>query len=169
MKYDTPGCAMQLDARLSRMLHILIHMDHAKTPMTSELAGQILDTNPVVVRRMMAGLRDAGHVASVKGHGGGWTLQHGLEHITMLDVYRAVGAPRVLSIGASNPAPTCLVEQAVNARMALALEEAEALFIRRLGQVTLAEIAGDFDARLVGHGLTQDDAAAALRAHPLPG
>lgn len=154
---------MQLDARLSRMLHILIHMAQTTTPMTSELAGQILDTNPVVVRRMMAGLRNAGHVASVKGHGGGWTLLHGLERITMLDVYRAVGEPRVLSIGASSLAPACLVEQAVNARMAAALEEAEALFISRLGQVTLADIAADFDTSLASHGLTQADAAAAIR------
>ena len=153
---------MQLDARLSRMLHILIHMDHAQAPMTSELAGKILDTNPVVVRRMMAGLREAGHVASVKGHGGGWTLQHGLDRITMLDVYRAVGELRVLSIGPSNPAPACLVEQAVNARMAQALQDAHDLFISRLGAVTLADIAGDFDARLAAYGLTQEDAAAAL-------
>jgi DNA-binding IscR family transcriptional regulator len=162
MKTRMKETAMQLDARLSRMLHILIHMDHAKTPMTSELAGQILDTNPVVVRRMMAGLREAGHVTSVKGHGGGWTLKHGLDRITMFDVYRAVGEPRVLSIGASNPAPTCLVEQAVNDRMARALEEAEALFFRRLGEVTLADIAGDFDKRLADHGLTQDDAPVTL-------
>jgi DNA-binding IscR family transcriptional regulator len=157
---------MQLDARLSRMLHILIHMDRARAPVTSELAGRILDTNPVVVRRMMAGLRDAGHVASVKGHGGGWTLQHGLDRITMLDVYRAVGEPRVLSIGLANPAPTCLVEQAVNARMAQALQEAHDLFISRLGTVTLAQIAGDFDLRLAAQGMTQADAAARLEGKP---
>jgi DNA-binding IscR family transcriptional regulator len=159
---------MQLDARLSRMLHILIHMDQAKAPVTSELAGKILDTNPVVVRRMMAGLRDAGHVASVKGHGGGWTLQHGLDRITMLDVYRAVGEPRVLSIGLANPAPACLVEQAVNARMAQALQEAHDLFISRLGLVTLAQIASDFDLRLAEQGLTQADAAARLEGKPGP-
>ena len=123
---------------------------------------RILDTNPVVVRRMMAGLREAGHVASVKGHGGGWTLRHGLEHITMLDVYRAVGAPRLVSAGLADPAPACLVEQAVNARMARALEEAQAVFVSRLGEVTLADIAADFDAGLRAHGLTQQDAAAML-------
>lgn len=144
---------MQTDARLARMLHILIHMAGRKEPMTSELAGRILDTNPVVVRRMMAGLRDAGHVVSVKGHGGGWTLNHGLEHITMLDVYRAVGEPRALSIGLAGVASACLVEQAVHARMAGALEEAQALFASRLGQVTLADIAADFDAGLAAHGL----------------
>lgn len=144
---------MQTDARLARMLHILIHMAGVKGPMTSELAGRILDTNPVVVRRMMAGLRDAGHVVSVKGHGGGWTLSHGLERITMLDVYHATGDPRIVSIGLADPAPACLIEQAVNARMAGALAEAQALFVSRLGQVTLADIAADFDASLAAHGL----------------
>ena len=122
---------MQLDARLSRMLHILIHMDRLDGPMTSELAAQMLRTNPVVVRRTMAGLRDAGYVRSEKGHGGGWTLAR----------------PRIFSIGPADPNPQCLVEQAVNASMAAAMQEAEAMLIARLGQVTLAQIAADFDQR----------------------
>jgi DNA-binding IscR family transcriptional regulator len=31
-------------------------------------------TNPVVIRRTFAGLREAGIVAATKGHGGGWRL-----------------------------------------------------------------------------------------------
>ena len=130
-------------------------------PITSELAGNILGTNPVVARRTMAGLRDAGHLRSVKGHGGGWTLNHGLDRITMLDVYRALGEPRIFSIGPANPDPACLVEQAVNARMSLALREAEELLVSRLGQVTLADIASDFDARMSAGGWSHDDVAAA--------
>lgn len=94
---------MQLDARLSRMLHILIHMDRLDGPMTSELAAQMLRTNPVVVRRTMAGLRDAGYVRSEKGHGGGWTLARPLDAIRILDIYRAVGEPRIFSIGPATP------------------------------------------------------------------
>ncbi|AYO78656.1 Rrf2 family transcriptional regulator [Sphingobium yanoikuyae] len=138
---------MQLDARLSRMLHILIHMDRLDGPMTSELAAQMLRTNPVVVRRTMAGLRDAGYVRSEKGHGGGWTLARPLDAIRILDIYRAVGEPRIFSIGPADPNPQCLVEQAVNASMAAAMREAEAMLIARLGQVTLAQIAADFDQR----------------------
>lgn len=141
---------MQLDGRLSRMLHILIHMDRAAGPMTSEVAADMLHTNPVVVRRTMAGLRDAGFVSAVRGHGGGWTLTRPLEAITMLDVYRAVGAPRIFAIGLADPAPQCLVEQAVNASMTAALQDAEAMLIARLGGVTLAQIARDFDERFAG-------------------
>jgi DNA-binding IscR family transcriptional regulator len=62
---------MPSDNRLSRMLHVLIHMDHIGEPVTSETIGRMLATNPVVVRRTMAGLRTAGYLTSVKGHGGG--------------------------------------------------------------------------------------------------
>ena len=146
---------MQLDGRLSRMLHILIHMDRAKGPITSEAAAEMLHTNAVVVRRTMAGLRDAGHVRSVKGHGGGWTLSSSLDRITMLDIYKAVGEPRIFAIGLADPAPECLVEQAVNASLTTALSDAEAMLIARLGQVTLAQIASDFDARSISLGMTQ--------------
>ncbi|QTG90363.1 Rrf2 family transcriptional regulator, partial [Vibrio furnissii] len=63
---------MRLDSRLSRVLHILLHL--VKQPMTSEQFATMLGTNAVVIRRTMAGLRDAGYVTSTKGQGGGWTL-----------------------------------------------------------------------------------------------
>ncbi|MFZ2103110.1 MAG: Rrf2 family transcriptional regulator, partial [Oricola sp.] len=65
---------MRRDNRLSRMLHMLIHMSEHEEPMTSETVAAMLSTNPVVARRTMAGLRDAGLLTSKKGHGGGWAL-----------------------------------------------------------------------------------------------
>lgn len=138
---------MQRDGRLSRMLHVLIHMDRMEGPVTSEVVAKMLGTNAVVVRRTMAGLRDAGYVRSEKGHGGGWTLERPLAAITMLDIHRAVGEPGIFAIGPATDTPECLVEQAVNASMADAFRTAEALLIETLGRVTLADIAADFDAR----------------------
>ena len=138
----------ELDARLSRMLHLLIHMGSMSGPLTSDAAATMLGTNPVVVRRTMAGLRDAGYVRSVKGHGGGWSLTGGLETMTMLDVHRALGESRIFALGPTDPSPSCLVEQAVNGSLVEALRDAEALLLRRLGEVTLAEIAADFDRRM---------------------
>ena len=137
-----------MDARLSRMLHLLIHMGRMNGPLTSEAAATMLGTNPVVVRRTMAGLRDAGYVRSVKGHGGGWSLTRGLDGITMLDVHRALGENRIFALGLANPRPTCLVEQAVNGSLESALHEAELLLLRRLADVSLADIAADFDERM---------------------
>jgi DNA-binding IscR family transcriptional regulator len=96
----------------------------------------------------MGGLRDAGLVRSEKGHAGGWTLLRPLDEVTMLDVYKAVGEPRIFAIGLADSAPQCLVEQAVNASMTEALEQAERLLISQLADVTLAQIASDFDQRM---------------------
>lgn len=136
-----------MDARLSRMLHLLIHMGRMQGPLTSETAATMLRTNPVVIRRTMAGLRDAGYVRSVKGHGGGWSLTSKLDQITMLDVHRALGENRIFALGPADSKSDCLVEQAVNGSLENALQEAEALLLKRLADVTLADIATDFDKR----------------------
>lgn len=136
---------MPRDNRLSRLLHVLIHMDRHVKRATSETIAGMIGTNPVVVRRMMAGLRVAGIVTSAKGHGGGWELTLPLQRITLLDVYRAAGDPALFNIGPNAEKADCLVERAVDARLAEALGEAETLLLSRFAQITLADIASDFE------------------------
>lgn len=136
---------MRNDSRLSRMLHVLLHMARRDGPMTSEAIARMLGTNPVVVRRTMAGLRDAGYVRSEKGHGGGWAIAADLEKVSLLDIHRAVGGPRIFAIGNEHPNPDCAVEKVVNEALGDALRDAEALLVERLGAVNLAELARDFD------------------------
>lgn len=143
---------MRQDSRLSRMLHVLIHMDRHDGALTSEAIAEMLNTNPVVIRRTMAGLREAGHVRSEKGHGGGWRLARPLDAITLLDIHRALGEPGIFAIGPTTDEPSCLVEQAVNAALDGALREAEAVLVCHLGQVTLADLAADFDRRMKALG-----------------
>ncbi|MDC0610809.1 Rrf2 family transcriptional regulator [Vibrio sp.] len=135
---------MRLDSRLSRVLHILLHMVRSETPLTSEYVANMLGTNPVVIRRTMAGLRDNGYVQSEKGHGGGWRLACDLRKVTLLDIYRAVGEPKIFSIGFDNDKPNCIVEKAVNTSLKDVLQEAEELFIRRLAEITLADLSEEF-------------------------
>ena len=136
---------MPTDNRLSRMLHVLIHMDRHGGPLTSETISGMLSTNPVVVRRTMAGLKAAGYVASEKGHGGGWTLARPLEGITLLDIHEALGNPKIFAIGLSDDDPACLVERAVNAAMTETLREAERMLRARLAEITVGSLARDFD------------------------
>lgn len=129
------------------MLHVLLHMARHDGPVTSEVIARMLGTNAVVVRRTMAGLRDAGYVTSEKGHGGGWLIAADLETLSLLDVHRAVGGPRIFAIGNEHPNPECAVEKVVNEALEDALHEAEALLVARLGAISLAELARGFDER----------------------
>ena len=153
---------MRYDSRLSGVLHVLLHMAELDRPVTSETLAKTMGTNPVVIRRVMGGLRQQGYVRSDKGHGGGWRLACDLSQVTLRDIYTALGCPSLLAIGHRNGAPQCLVEQAVNAALDGAFRDAEALLLARLGDVTLAALSADFHDRLSARkaqGLEQRDAS----------
>ncbi|WP_416307728.1 Rrf2 family transcriptional regulator [Neptunicella sp. SCSIO 80796] len=135
---------MRKDSRLSRMLHVLVHMDHLDEPATSETIAGMLNTNPVVVRRTMALLREQGYVTSEKGHGGGWSLAVSLSDITLLDIHNALGESSVFTIGLTDQHRHCPIEIAVNKAIDDAMTAAEALLLDRFKQVTLDQLAEGF-------------------------
>ncbi|TFW30810.1 Rrf2 family transcriptional regulator [Massilia horti] len=143
---------MRTDSRLSGVLHVLLHMAERDGPVTSEALASAMGTNPVVIRRIMAGLRDQGYVRSDKGHGGGWTLSCDLAKVTLYEIYTALGSPSLLAIGNRTEEPRCLVEQAVNGALDQAFQDAQALLLARLQQVTLSMLSADFHQRLIARG-----------------
>ena len=128
---------MNRDRRLSDVLHVLLHLGQANAPLTSDVLAGALGTNGAVFRRMMAGLRAADYVRSEKGRGGGWSLARPLDAITLFDVYSALGRPNLFAIGSRTDQPNCLVERNVNGVLSETMAEAEALFARRFGEITL--------------------------------
>lgn len=147
---------MPRDSRMSRLLHVLIHMDrHVERP-TSDQISKMLGTNPVVVRRMMSGLRKMDIVTAERGQNGGWQLNRPLSCISLLDVYEAIGAPPLFNIGPGSDNPECYVEQAVDARVGATLMQAEALLREQFAGVTVEDVAQDFERRMTAEGRTED-------------
>lgn len=136
---------MPRDQRLSRLLHVLIHMDRHMELSTSEQISKIIATNPVVVRRMMGGLRDKGIVASEKGHGGGWRLARPLSEVTLRDIYEAVGSPSLFNIGPNADPSECLVEKAVDARLDNSLRDAEERLLAQFAEIRVEDLAQDYE------------------------
>src|SRR5260370_40082329 len=94
-------------------------------PVTSEVLAKAIDTNPGVVRRIMAGLRDQGYVRSEKGHGGGGTLACDLSKVTMRDIYTALGVPATLASSTRAETAGCLVQHACKDAPTRAFRDAE--------------------------------------------
>ena len=88
----------------------------------------------------MGGLREAGFVKSIKGHGGGWLLTKPLEEISLKQVYEALGSPNLFAVGQSGDAPTCILERAANEATQTALFAAKSSFDAELSKVTLADL-----------------------------
>lgn len=135
---------MRKDSRLSRVLHVLVHLDAFDTPVTSDVLAEMLSTNPVVVRRTMALLRDQGYVQSVKGHSGGWSLSTPLSELTLLDIHKALGDSSIFTIGLTDEHTQCPIEHAVNAALKDVMNEAEALMLERFGEITLDILGAEF-------------------------
>ncbi|TRX75325.1 Rrf2 family transcriptional regulator [Pseudomonas mangiferae] len=148
---------MRTDSRLSRMLHVMLHMARDGRPVTSEQIAEMLGTHAAVVRRTLTGLRQAGYVRAEKGYNGGWTLACDLTQVTLLDIHNAVGGPRIFAIGTDREHPNCAVERAVNASLEEALGQAQALLLERLGAVTLADLSSEFNALCGTHAPSSSD------------
>lgn len=119
-----------------------MHMHDAPGVVTSEELAPRLDTNPVVLRRTMSGLREAGIVRSERGRGGGWSLVKPLETVTLVDVYDALAIANPFGIGCRSPSTKCLLERTANEAIGAALADAEATLMDRLRQVTVADLIG---------------------------
>ncbi|HEV2528149.1 MAG TPA: Rrf2 family transcriptional regulator [Thermomicrobiales bacterium] len=140
---------MRRDGKFSVALHVLAHLTEAGTrPTTSEAMATHLQTNPVVVRRAMAGLREAGIVASTKGHGGGWTLAQPPGDVTLRRIYEVLADPGELITDPEIGSHGCQIQAVVNDALDSYHAEAHALLMRRLGDYTLADLSRDVHRRV---------------------
>lgn len=142
---------MKRDSKLSAALHALVHLATSRTgTLRSDEIATCLDTNPVVVRRTIAGLREAGIVIATKGPGGGIRLGRSPEAISIADVSAALDDP-LLRLPTEPDRPTCLIEQSVVSRLEAFRLEAERLLARQLATMTLADIIADVGVRFAEH------------------
>ena len=131
---------MKRNSRLSLALHTLGHM--AGDPvrkLTSANIAEHAGTNPVVVRRVLGKLREAGLLESEKGHAGGWRLARAPSQITLADVYLALDESLVAT-GGEETIPTCSVEHILQRKVAVVLEDIERSLVERLAVTTIAEV-----------------------------
>jgi DNA-binding IscR family transcriptional regulator len=131
---------MTSDRRLSLALHALQHLHGATQPKTSEALGALLKTHPVVIRRTLAGLREAGLVRAVRGRGGGWSLGRPISRMNLREVYDALGILPRFALGRPRSRSGCALERAADKMLALASSEAQAQLLDRLGAITVFRV-----------------------------
>lgn len=134
---------MKRNSRLSLALHTLSHMagDPDRMRTSSDIA-EHAGTNPVVVRRVLGRLREAGLLTSEKGHAGGWRLARAPDSITLADVYIALDESLIAS-NEQDHEPECSLEHALHRRVSSVMREVEQSLIARLGETTISEVRGD--------------------------
>jgi Rrf2 family protein len=109
---------------------------------TSEWIAGSVNTNPVVVRRILSSLAKAGLVCSTRGSNGGSVLAKSAERITLLDIQRAVEAEEEPALHHQPPNPACPVGRNIQSVLVRVMDRAEAAKEAVLATMTLAEVMG---------------------------
>ncbi len=111
-------------------------------PWTSAEIAHSIDTNPVVVRRIIAALVRAGLVTARRGASGGSTLARAAQRITLHDIRAAVEAPEPFAIH-DHPSTCCPVGRNIGRVLSGVRGRAEAALARELKRTTLADVVSD--------------------------
>ncbi len=132
---------MKRNSRLSLALHSLSHMagDPDRVRTSADIA-EHAKTNPVVVRRVLGKLREAGILSSEKGHAGGWRLAKPAQGITLADVYLALDERLVSGSDGEVEPSHCTVETGLQTRVSEVLEEIEESLVQRLRETSITDV-----------------------------
>ena len=134
---------MQMTSRMTVAVHTLLAIDYfqADYKVTSDFLAASVQVNPVVIRRILLSLRDAGLVTVARGSGGA-SLARPPERITLLDVCRAVEGtePGQLFRFHANPNPQCPVGRQIHGVLDKHLLQAQEAFESSLAAVPIADL-----------------------------
>jgi Rrf2 family protein len=139
-----------LSSKLSVGIHILtvLTLERGEALTSGQIAGSV-NTNPVVIRRLLGLFREAGYVGSKKGVGGGWVLLADPKRITLLDVLRAVEPQNeIFALHRSEPNPRCPVGCNIQGVLTEVYAEAWEGMARRLARSTLASVVATLKERM---------------------
>jgi len=125
-------------------IHILSYLTSAgrkrRDPVTSEQIAWSVNTNPVVIRRILGRLRDAGLVRSHRGTSAGWTLARRPSDLTLLDVYLALEEGPIFGLHASTPNQTCPIGRGLPPALRKVYGGIEDKLRRELARTTVEQV-----------------------------
>ena len=140
---------MQISTRFTMAVHVLAAVGHFEGQRaTSTFLAKSVNANPVVIRRLMGQLKEAGLIAVEMGLGGA-TLARPADEITLLDIYRAVESTEEhLFHFHEDPNPACPVGRNIHAVLDCHLADAQRAMENELKKVTLLDITRELHTKL---------------------
>jgi len=138
---------MSLSSRFAVATHVLAILAIEETDyVTSDFIATSVNTNPVVIRRLIGMLRRAGIVIGQSGPAGGSKLARETKDITLQDIYDAVEERSILTLHDS-PNQKCRVGKKIEGVLTLVRDEAELALRKELARTTLASIVDQLDCK----------------------
>ena len=142
------------NSRLATAIHIAGMLSFAeKIPLTSENIAQSVNTNAVVIRRVIGLLTKAGIVKVKMGVGGGACLAKKPESINLAEIYLALDENSVFDVPQLDDAHNCVLGKIVRPVLAEVLHEVEVNLLENLRKITLADVIGRVHQKMSEQGI----------------
>jgi Rrf2 family protein len=132
---------MAASCRFAFAVHVLaVLAHHREAAASSDLLARSVNTNAVVIRRILAELRRAGLVETRPGAGGGARLAEPPEAISLDAVYRALACGPSFAPHPRQPNHRCPVGRGIESVLNEVFSTAQGAFEAALSQRTLADV-----------------------------
>ena len=132
---------MSANNQFSIAVHVMAGLGYrGEDGTTSAQLAASVNTSPSFVRRTLSKLAKAGLVETAKGKGGFSRLARRPDQISLLDIYRAVNAPKAFSIHQYEEIKPCAVSCHIKQALESALEITQQGMERSLGKISLASL-----------------------------
>ncbi len=122
------------------LAHIPVEYRNANGLVSSEVVAGSVNTNAVVVRRVVAQLARSGLVRSHAGKGGGLELGRPANRITLFDVHLALAEPDVFAYKANLPSQRCPVGSKVMGVLTPVFVDVQTSVHKSLKKTSLADL-----------------------------
>lgn len=129
------------NSKLTVAVHILALMAIEKRPLTSTYIANSVNTNPVVIRRLLAPLLEGGFVTTTLGSDGGAGLARSAEQISLLDVYQAIEHGPLFALHNNHPSPLCPCGRNIQPILNQVFADVETAIEAVLAGKTIADVA----------------------------
>jgi Rrf2 family protein len=135
------------NSRFAVATHVLLALGlHPGERLSSAWLATTVNTNPVVIRRLLGALQRAGLVATTSGKTGGTELARSPEAITLRDVYDAVNDGELFPLSPSPPNRKCALSCSMKGVLLPVFRSAEAALAKHLEGTTLSQLAAQIAA-----------------------
>ncbi len=132
---------MAANSQFSMAVHVLtVLARHKDEKVKSEAVAGSVNTNPVVIRRLLGQLSQANLVESQTGAAGGTRLARCPKEITLAEVYRAVSCGEVFALHGRSPDQNCPVGRNIEAVLCSLQKEIDRSVGEKLSQYTLQSV-----------------------------
>jgi len=132
---------MKTSCRFAMAVHVLTVLAYKEGDrVPSSLLASSVNTNPVIIRRLLLDLQAARLIETTKGAGAGSRLSRAPARINLAEVYEAVEAKIPFARPARKPNEKCPVGQCMREVLEKIFDSAETALKRDLQKTTLASL-----------------------------